>query len=1080
QGDDIFINTRYYAAIFTPETIQRMASHFKNIIKHVSSDSFIKLKDIEIISTAEKKKIIYEFNNTEIEYPKDKTIQHQFAEQVSRTGDHIAILGFVGKALKEEERIHLSYRELDNRTNHTANQLSLRHIRPGTIIAIMVEPTLEMVIGIMGILKAGGVFLPIEPNLPVDRVNSILNDSKTGILLTQTHLLAAYKTNIEIIHIDNRVVNPGESLNIISDTRPADPLYVLYTSGTTGSPKGVLIAHKNMVNYVYWFVGTINLSANDRAILTTSFAFDAFYTQFFSSLLTGCELHVIPRETFLVAERLLKYLRQNKITYIKVTPSLFNLIVDDPGFSVENLKRIRLFMLGGEAIKVQDVEKAHKLCPHFCMMNHYGPTETTIGSIAQFIDFDKFEEYKSIPTIGKPIHNTWIYIMDRAFKIVPIGVPGDLYIGGDGVGMGYVNKQELTAEKFFPLHHVSSISHHSNSKFYYTGDLARWHEDGNIQFLGRIDHQVKIRGFRVEIEEIEKKLLSYDGIETSAVLVMNEKEENYLCAYFTSNRKLDIKEIRNYLAKQLPNYMIPSYFNRIERMPLTIGGKIDRKGLASIGHKGDREIEYIAPQTEIEKKVTNIWKEVLKIEQIGIYDNFFNIGGNSLKLITLSSKLNTALRTNIPIAKLFEHVTISAFVQYLSEKESEEEGIIKSIARPGVENDKLKRMNDVHDEIAIIGIAGRFPGARNIDEFWHNLENGIESIKFMTDEELNGAGIDTELLKNPNYVKVKGGVLEDKDCFDATFFDYLPFEAMMMDPQVRIFHECAWETLENAGYDPTTYEGLIGIYAGASSSSNWEGLTYFSGKREMIGNYAAGQLANKDLLCSRIAYKLDLKGPAINVNAACSTSLVAVHMACRAILNGDCDMALAGGVSVTAKQTIGYIYQEGMIFSTDGHCRAFDADAGGTVGGNGAGIVLLKPLEKAVADCDCIHAIIRGTAINNDGIVKAGYTAPSIKGQATAIRAALYEANVDPETITYIETHGTGTMLGDPIEIEALKQAYHTNKKQYCAIGSVKTNIGHLDAAAGIAGLIKTVLVLKNKLIPPSLHYKKANPKIDF
>ncbi|HLP44610.1 MAG TPA: AMP-binding protein, partial [Candidatus Kapabacteria bacterium] len=432
----------YSTKLFKEETIKRFIVYFKNIIDSVILDKDRKISDFEIITEEEKRRILTEFNDTRADYPKNKTIEQLFVEQVSQKGDHIAI---VEGGNGEEEKIHLSYRELNNRSNHIANRLRSRHVKPGTIIGIMAEPSLEMVIGIMGIIKAGGVFLPIEPESPVDRVNNILDDSNTGILLAQAYLPVALKTDIEIIHIEGGAVNSGECPNIMSGTGPTDPLYVIYTSGTTGRPKGVLITHKNIMNYVYWFVPTINLSVNDRAILTSSFAFDALYTQFFSSLLTGCELHVIPRETFLFAERLLNYLEKNKITYAKATPSLFNLIVDNPGFSAGKLKGLRFIMLGGEAINVQDVEKAHKLCPHLQIMNHYGPTETTIGSIARFLDFTQFEAYKNAPTIGKPLHNTWVYILDKAFKVIPIGVAGGLYIGGEGVGLGYVNKPELTA-----------------------------------------------------------------------------------------------------------------------------------------------------------------------------------------------------------------------------------------------------------------------------------------------------------------------------------------------------------------------------------------------------------------------------------------------------------------------------------------------------------------------------------------------------------------------------------------------------------------------------------------------------------
>lgn len=383
-------------------------------------------------------------------------------------------------------------------------------------------------------------------------------------------------------------------------------------------------------------------------------------------------------------------------------------------------------------------------------------------------------------------------------------------------------------------------------------------------------------------------------------------------------------------------------------------------------------------------------------------------------------------------------------------------------------------------EIAVIGMAGRFPGAANIEAFWENLKNGVESISFISDEELERLGIDAELRNNPNYVKSRGGALEHKELFDAFFFEYTPGEAEIMDPQMRILHQCAFTALENAGYDADRYEGSIGLYAGASFNSYWEALVTFSGKRDEYGQFITDSLVSRDFMTTRISYKLNLKGPSLLVQTACSTSLTAVHLACQAILNGECHLALAGGVKIEAYQNKGYLYQEGAIPSRDGHCRAFDAGATGAAGGEGAAVILLKLLEDAILDKDYIHAIIKGTAINNDGKAKIGYTAPSIEGQANVIRACHRTAEVNPESISYIETHGTGTDLGDPVEIEALKLAFNTDKRGFCAIGSVKTNIGHLDAAAGVTGLIKTVLALKHKQIPPSLNYQKPNPKIDF
>ncbi len=383
-------------------------------------------------------------------------------------------------------------------------------------------------------------------------------------------------------------------------------------------------------------------------------------------------------------------------------------------------------------------------------------------------------------------------------------------------------------------------------------------------------------------------------------------------------------------------------------------------------------------------------------------------------------------------------------------------------------------------EIAVIGMAGRFPGAPDIERFWENLKNGVESIAFYSEAELQDAGVEPDLLNNPNYVRCGGGLLEDNEYFDAAFFGYSPMEADMMDPQMRIFHECAWHALEDAGYNPAAYDGLIGLYAGASFSLTWEALSLFSGRLDDLGLLAGSLLIDRDYLCTRVSYRLDLKGPAVVVKTACSTSLVAIHLSCRAILTGECDLALAGGVTVTQLTKSGYLYREGTIASPEGHCRAFDERARGTIFSNGVGLVVLKRLEDAVEDGDHIYAVIKGSAINNDGLRKAGYTAPSVEGQAEVIRMALQAAGVAAEDIGYVETHGTGTELGDPVEIEGLKLAFDTDKRNFCPIGSVKTNIGHLDSAAGIAGFIKTVLVLQHKQIPPSLNFETPNPRIDF
>lgn len=388
---------------------------------------------------------------------------------------------------------------------------------------------------------------------------------------------------------------------------------------------------------------------------------------------------------------------------------------------------------------------------------------------------------------------------------------------------------------------------------------------------------------------------------------------------------------------------------------------------------------------------------------------------------------------------------------------------------------------DIPDGIAVIGMDCRLPGAMNVEQFWSNLKNGVESIKIFSDDDLIESGIDPSVFNHPDYVR-KGFTIDDEDRFDASFFDYSPREAEIMDPQHRLFLESAWKTLEDGGYSPYEYKGSIGVFAGTKLSTYLMNLLNgnplggdISGFQTLLGN-------DKDYLTTRVSYKLNLKGPSVVVQSACSTSLVAVHLACENLLSGACDMALAGGAAVIVPQKTGYMYQEGMVLSADGRCRAFDANAQGMAPGNGVGMVLLKRLEDALEDRDHIYAVIRGSAVNNDGAHKVGYTTPSVDGQAQVIKEAISISGIGAESISYVETHGTGTKLGDPVEIEALNKVFRseTEKKNFCAIGSVKPNIGHLDTVAGVASLIKTVLSLKNGQIPPSINYDQPNPKIDF
>jgi amino acid adenylation domain-containing protein len=542
--------------------------------------------------------------------------------------------------------------------------------------------------------------------------------------------------------------------------------------------------------------------------------------------------------------------------------------------------------------------------------------------------------------------------------------------------------------------------------------------------------------------------------------------------------------LREFLQQRLPECLVPSEFVMMGSLPLTANGKLDRRALPSLrGMHRQLETPFIAPQTDVARGIAAIWRDVLGIDRVGLHDNFFELGGHSLLLPLVQQRLQELFGAApfgrpVSLVSMFECPTVHRMAQYLQPGIETQPAVESGRKRAQVRSTSKRSENS---GIAIIGMSCRFPGAFNIDQFWRNLCNGIESVQFFSDEQLLAAGVEAALLRNPNYVKARA-TLADLECFDAAFFGYTPREATLMDPQHRIFLQAAWEALETAGYDPLTCAASIGVYAGAGMN------TYLlHNLRRMSALGAAGDFqlmiaSDKDYLPTRVSYKFNLRGPSVNVQTACSTSLVAVHLACQSLLSGECDIALAGAASVNLPQNSGYLYEQGMIYSPDGHCRAFDAAAQGTVAGSGVGVVVLKRLDQALADGDCVRAVIKGSAINNDGRTKVGYTAPSVEGQVAAVAEAQAVANVSARSISYVEAHGTGTALGDPVEIAALTQVFRSSAVDcsFCAVGSVKTNIGHLDAAAGIAGLIKSTLALENRLLPPSLHFTSPNPKIDF
>jgi amino acid adenylation domain-containing protein len=1105
QGDSFVCDWEYCTDLFHSETITRMSEHFHILLEGILNSPEQSLSQLPLLTEAERQQLLT-WNQTQTDYPKDQTLVDLFQAQVEKTPDNIAVV-FEGQTL--------SYRELNQKANQLAHYLlNLKTdtdngslITDNCLVGICIERSVEMMIGLLGILKAGGAYVPLDPNYPPERLQFMLEDSAVPVLLSQSHLLSLLPVSqAKAVCLDSEweLIVAGSGKNPFRLCSPENLAYVLFTSGSTGKPKGVMIEHKSTMVFIQWALDTFRQEHLAGVLASTSINFDLSIYELFVPLCQGGQIFLVEN-----ALSLPTLAPQAAITLINTVPSAIAELLRLGGIP----NSVKVINLAGEPLKNSLVQTLYQIETIESIYNLYGPSEGTTYSTFTKIPKGSDKEVN----IGRPILGTQTYILDANHNPTPLGIPGELCIGGCGLARGYLNRPSLTREKFIESEIFGKLQ-----RIYKTGDLARWLPDGNLEYLGRIDHQIKLRGFRIELGEIESVLSQHEAVK-EAVVVLHGKEDNRrLVAYVTvdskdleqnnfpvchfddrrnlkvskdfSYRRNDSKsvgyfvpvpkqmntgkqtslntELRTWLKTRLPEYMLPASVTVLDKLPLTPNGKINRKALSELSVNFELpEGEFIAARTQEEKLLAGIWAEVLGVKRVGIHNNFFDLGGHSLLLFRVQSKLAKLFDQNISMVELFEYPTIHTLAQHLT-------GPIK----PTIQNQANKRRTrqTSTSDIAIIGLSARFPGAGNIEEFWHNLREGVESISFFSDEELLAAGTEPATLKQSNYVKASA-ILSNIELFDAAFFDFSPKEAEITDPQHRIFLECAWESIENAGYAPQNDDHVIGVYAGVSMNTYL--LNNLYPKRDALTSSYSLMIGNdKDFLPTRVSYKLNLKGPSVNVQTACSTSLVAVHWACQSLLNGECDIALAGGVSVGVPQKSGYWYQEGMINSPDGHCRAFDAKAKGTVDGNGIGIVVLKKLEQAIADGDHIHAVIKGSAINNDGALKMGYTAPSIEGQAAVISEAQAIANIEAETISYIEAHGTGTELGDPIEIAALTRAFRasTEKKGFCAIGSLKTNIGHTDAAAGVAGLIKTVLALKHRLLPPSLHFEQPNPQIDF
>jgi microcystin synthetase protein McyG len=920
---------------------------------------------------------------------------------------------------------------------------------------------------------------------------------------------------------------------------PDDLVFLQLTSGSTGVAKCIQETHRGVVSHIHSVTRFNGYEENDITLNWLSMDHVApILMCHLKDVYLGCrQIHTKPEVILANPLTWLDLIEAHRVTHTWSPNFGYKLVCDRLANApprTRDLSSVKLFFNAGEQVTWPVVREfcdriATFGAPARTMQPGFGMAETATAVVYQ----NQFDPERSVYRIAKaslggalrsapdgdgsavtfidlgpPIPGVQLRIIDTEDRLLPEGVVGRVQIKGAVVTPGYYRNDEANRAAF-------------------VGD--GWFDSGDLGFLaqrrlcvtGRAKEMIITRGTHYACSEIEDVVTEVRGVLPTFVAACSIADpaigSDGLAIFFVprspeagpgaEDEVAIIRAIRSAVAVKLgiaPAAVVPL---AREAFPKTTSGKIQRAQLKEWLEAGrydevlralERAREAGAdrsprpapsdetgarppgdgpgvaapahtgyPRSHVEDILTEAWKQALSVPRVGLHDNFFELGGHSLAMREVQGRLQAALGREISSVELFRYPTVASLAGFLCTG-APQDGVVSL--------DETRRGAHAED-VAIVGMAGRFPKAKNAAEFWRNLVDGVACTTTFTDEEMEEAGVDPQLLRSPGYVKT-APVLDDVELFAAPFFGYAPREAEAMDPQQRLFLELSWEALEDAGYAPGTFAGSVGVFGGVTFNT----YAHFLQRRPGLDMEFVSDLVgmDKDFLTTRVSYKLDLKGPSVNVQTACSTSLVAVHLACQSLLHGDADMALAGAVSIRVPHKAGHLHQEGGIFSVDGLCRAFDASASGMMFGNGGGVLVLKRLSHALRDRDTIHAVIKGSAINNDGALKAGFTAPSVDGQVKVLRAAMANGSVAPKTISYVEAHGTGTSLGDPIEFAALCEAFDQGARRTapCALGSVKTNIGHLDAAAGIAGLMKTVLMLGRRQLVPTLHFEAPNPEI--
>ena len=1013
------------------------------------------------------------------DYP-EKCLHELFREQAAAHPGRIALA---------DPSSSLTFRELDEKTDLLARYLQKNGVVVDSIAGIYMESSVEYVIAYLAILKAGGAYMPVELAYPEELLKRILAKADPVVILTKKELLGNLpgdRRGIErALPLDSgweEVLGNMELPELDKDRELPGPdslAYCVMTSGTTGEPKGIICPHRGAVNSYYWRYRNVPYQEGEREGCNVFLVWEVI-----RPLLQGYPSYIIPDDVIYDPWKLVDFLEEYEITRVLFTPSLLEQVFNTPNLELsKRLSKLKVVWLNGEVVPTALRDRFFNILPGVKLLNDYSISECHDVCTHDLEKLDPLFSPK-YASLGFPMDNVRIYLLDENLEPVPLGMSAEIYVGGDTLARGYLDDPEKTDERFIP-----DPLRNDGSRLFRTGDLGRFLPNGELEVKGRVEFMIKLRGYSIVPGSVEAAITEHEAVNTSVVVTIDSKETGQpeaLAAYVVSDGSIDEKELekslRSHLKERLPHYSIPSYFISLKELPLhDVTGKLDRKKLpdpVSSVRKKTTNSKSSLGRSQIEGVIIDVWEEILNVRAGDINDNFFDLGGHSLLAINICDKLSGILGVDVSVIDIYENPTVKTMAEFISSRREK-----AGLGTVSVVSGERSFHSGSSTEIAVVGMAARFPGASSVGEFWNNLKEGVCSIRELTDEELERNGISRDIYSDEDYRKV-GALLDDVDLFDYSFFGLSKKEADLMDPQHRLFLECCWEAMENAGYPPSANGENTGVFGGCYSPlyllHNLKGGGFMDPSDP--SEYHLTETGNdKDYLATRVSYMLNLQGPSVTVQTSCSTAASVVASACQSLLAGKCDTALAGASSITFPQG-GYQYVEGHINSREGKVKTFDARADGTILGDGVGVLVLKRLEDALEAGDNIVSVIKGYAVNNDGNNKAGYSAPSVHGQKSMVKEALDMAGIGAESISYMEAHGTGTLIGDPIEIRALTDVYrsYTDEKSFCALGSVKPNIGHSNIASGMAGIMKTSLSLYNRQIPPTINYQTPNPAMNI